>query len=326
MKKVFSTHEMLAHAWAQQSQAEGRSGDGRMFFDGPNIFSYGRHFCIAGYVKNKNGTTVVLWNDNSYSISTSKHQGLARHAIQGDVPIVRVRDPAQPVEWNLAKLDDDIKHCLTRYGTTKHGGAKKKLLRMATGYIDARNTIGEHFVKRYKPVVLGVDMQKHVDKLVKAEAQRMAQAEKKRLADIEASIKLAEKNLGRTRDKWPEMWRRGYNNDKDLVKRAAWHRAQYYIENGEGILLRRKGDNIHTSKGAEFPVTHAKRVFKFIRSVWKADKEYIANANPSRENTQLGIFKIDRITPDGDVIAGCHKIKKAEISRMATTLGLAVQC
>lgn len=75
-RTVFDNHG-VAHVWAQNNQAEGRSGNGQFFFDGPALFSYGRHF-LAGFIL-PNGT--ALLNADSYSISTSRHQSYARSAV-----------------------------------------------------------------------------------------------------------------------------------------------------------------------------------------------------------------------------------------------------
>lgn len=78
MKTVFSG-DMLFHVWAQNSQGEGRRSDGRVYFDGPTLYSYGRHFAL-GHVMPDGAT---LLNSDSYSISTSKHQRQARTAARG---------------------------------------------------------------------------------------------------------------------------------------------------------------------------------------------------------------------------------------------------
>lgn len=77
MAKVFS-NDMVAHVWAQQTQNEGRSHNGNSFFEGPAIYSYGRHF-VVGYIM-PDGT--ALLNRDTYSISTSRHQSEARGAVR----------------------------------------------------------------------------------------------------------------------------------------------------------------------------------------------------------------------------------------------------
>lgn len=75
-RTVFDNHG-VAHVWAQNNQAEGRSGNGQFFFDGPALFSYGRHF-LAGFIM-PDGT--ALLNADSHSISTTRHQSYARSAV-----------------------------------------------------------------------------------------------------------------------------------------------------------------------------------------------------------------------------------------------------
>jgi len=70
MKTVFSNRE-LTHVYAQQSQHYGRSAN--MFFEGTELYSYGRHYLLAEFIDNE----TVLINDTGYSNTTSKHISLA---------------------------------------------------------------------------------------------------------------------------------------------------------------------------------------------------------------------------------------------------------
>lgn len=81
MKTVFNT-AMVAHVWAQGRQEEGRTpGPGRVFFEGPRLYSYGRHFLTAYRLPDG----AAFLNSARYSVSTSRHQSDARHAIRGRV-------------------------------------------------------------------------------------------------------------------------------------------------------------------------------------------------------------------------------------------------
>lgn len=87
MATVFD-NGMTAHVWAQQTQESGRSHNGNLFFEGRQIFSYGRHY-VAGYImpadlsRNPEATPLGLYNDDSYSISTTRHVSYVRRAIRG---------------------------------------------------------------------------------------------------------------------------------------------------------------------------------------------------------------------------------------------------
>lgn len=84
VRTVFGSHSQLAHVWAQQTHDHGRSGDGRMFFEGAKLYSYGHHYTIAMFTDaTLNGERVVLFNGDGYSVSTGKHKSEARRALQG---------------------------------------------------------------------------------------------------------------------------------------------------------------------------------------------------------------------------------------------------
>lgn len=78
MKTVFDT-EMVAHVWAQGRQESGRNSARSVFFEGAKLFSYGSHF-LTGYLL-PDGAAFL--NEGRYSVSTSRHQSDARHAVRG---------------------------------------------------------------------------------------------------------------------------------------------------------------------------------------------------------------------------------------------------
>lgn len=75
MKKVFTNSE-ICHVFAEQSQSEGRTSAGNIFFYENKIYSYGYHYKLAEIIENN----IILINNIGYSISTSKHIGLVGNA------------------------------------------------------------------------------------------------------------------------------------------------------------------------------------------------------------------------------------------------------
>lgn len=113
-KQVFGSHSDLAHVWAQQSFAYGRASDGRMYFEGATIYSYGHHFPMATFTPYRvDGQQLVLVNSRSYSVSTGKHQRHVWHALRGlsvitaDVPnLTELRiDAAGKITGSKAELN-----------------------------------------------------------------------------------------------------------------------------------------------------------------------------------------------------------------------------
>lgn len=90
-RTVFDTAQ-VAHIWAQGRQEEGRNAARRVYFDGPRLFSYGSHFLTAYRLPDG----AAFLNSGRYSVSTSRHQSQARHALRGrgyDVPSALMNDP-----------------------------------------------------------------------------------------------------------------------------------------------------------------------------------------------------------------------------------------
>jgi hypothetical protein len=98
---------------------------------------------------------------------------------------------------------------------------------------------------------------------------------------------------------------------------AKWRAGQY-----SGCLydvpamLRIDGDEVVTSRGARFPVSHAKRALAFVRKIRESQKAYVRNGH----TIHLGPYALDRIEPDGTVKAGCHVVSWEEIERITPLL------
>ena len=75
MKKVFTNSE-ICHVYAQQTQNEGRTSAGNIFFYNNKIYSYGYHYKLAEIIENN---TIII-NNSGYSYSTAKHINLITNA------------------------------------------------------------------------------------------------------------------------------------------------------------------------------------------------------------------------------------------------------
>jgi hypothetical protein len=79
MKTVFTDISKVAHLWANQLQDNARN-TGNFFFEGKEIYSYGRHFMIAKHIENDKWERAVLFTERTYSVSTAKHIAVVRQA------------------------------------------------------------------------------------------------------------------------------------------------------------------------------------------------------------------------------------------------------
>jgi hypothetical protein len=76
MRKVFRSIPECIHAFAQQTQSEGKSSS--VFFYGKILYSYGYHYILAEFIADD----IVLINDVGYSVSTAKHINCAFQALR----------------------------------------------------------------------------------------------------------------------------------------------------------------------------------------------------------------------------------------------------
>jgi len=76
MRTVLRNNDEVCRVWAQQKQSQGKSGN--IFFDGPRIYSYGRHFEMARFID----ADTVFITSRHYSVSTAKHLCLVRGAVR----------------------------------------------------------------------------------------------------------------------------------------------------------------------------------------------------------------------------------------------------
>jgi hypothetical protein len=99
----------------------------------------------------------------------------------------------------------------------------------------------------------------------------------------------------------------------------AWMRGESVSIPGysyDSTYLRIVGDTVETSRGANFPMSHAVRGLALVRSVMARGEDWHTNGH----TCHLGHYRIDRITADGTVYAGCHVVPFASIERIAVQL------
>jgi hypothetical protein len=77
-------------------------------------------------------------------------------------------------------------------------------------------------------------------------------------------------------------------------------------------LLRRVGDTVQTSRGAEVPWAHAKRLFAYAQAVRHHGRE-----EDTGLRLRVGHFSLSDIDGQGNVTIGCHRLAWVEMERLA---------
>jgi len=303
-KHVFDTGE-IPHLWAHRTQEEARNRQGNLYFIGDTIYSYGSHFPIARHVVSEAGERAVLLTTATYSVTTSSHCSAVRSAIPSGtrifhVPIVchgryngselTTNDHA----GNLADYAERIeKHVITS-ARARSSYAKEWNHERAVRLRDEAFAYSAFFGLPVPsiPEVPELDSEA-LTAIRKREAKRAAEkAEQTKRDRAEAIVRQQELIT-----KW----------------RAGQHSGCLY---DVPAMLRIVGDEVQTSRGARFPIAHAKRGLAFVRKVRGSGQPYVRNGH----TIHLGPYAIDRIEQDGTVTVGCHVVSWEEIERIAPSL------
>lgn len=303
-KHVFDTGE-VPHLWAHRTQDEARNRQGNLYFTGDTIYSYGSHFPIARHVVNDAGERAVLFTTATYSATTSSHCSGVRSAISSRIPVFHVPNvchgrysgselTADDHAGNLADYADRIdKHVITS-ARARSSHAKEWNHEHAIRLRDEASAYCAFFGMLVPsiPEVPSLDSAA-LTAIRKREAKRAAEkAEQTKRERAEALVR-----------------------QQELI--VKWREGQY-----SGCLydvptmLRINGDEVVTSRGARFPVSHAKRALGFVRKLRESGQAYVRNGH----TIHLGPYTLDRIEQDGTVKAGCHVVSWEEIERIASAL------
>jgi hypothetical protein len=297
MRHIYPNHE-IPHLWAHQSQDEARNSTGSFYFQGSTIYSYGSHFPIARHVTNARGERAILFTTAHYSVTTSGYCSAVAHSIPPDVPVFRV--PHVRNSWgDLPHHTDNVESYVRRISELL---GKAKRARVNRDW-HQREALG-----------LREQLLRYVEFF---DLSEVAVPESDELDGLKAWIRAHEEDERQRREKAAriaEEERHREQAEQILRFRAGDPHASYIP--GVSPMLRVVGDEVQTSLGARFPVSHALRALTFIRKVRESGREYVRNSH----TIHLGPYVIDRIEPDGTVHAGCHVVKWEEIERITPQL------
>jgi hypothetical protein len=303
-KHVFDTGQ-VPHLWAHRTQDKARNRQGNLYFTGDTIYSYGSHFPIACHVTNDAGERAVLFTTATYSVTTSSHCSAVRSAIPSGMRVFHVPNvvhgrysgselTADDRAGNLADYAERIgKHVVTS-ARARSSYAKEWNHEHAVCLRDEAFAYFAFFGLPVPSIPEVPDLDSEALTVIrKREAKRAAEkAEQTKRERAEAIVRQQELIV-----KW----------------RAGQYSGSLY---DVPAMLRIVGDEVKTSLGARFPISHAKRGLAFVRKVRETGQAYVRNGH----SIHLGPYAIDRIEPEGTVKAGCHVVSWEEIERIAPVL------
>lgn len=334
MKRVFSNSRQTIHVWAQQSQDYGKSSN--VYFEGAVLYSYGYHYPLGLIITNKKGEKAALINATGYSVTTSKHIHETRSAVNHYATRISVYDTEFMRALRRVYADSKLHLKLLKETVSKYIEQEYKNLESRLSSNDAARRKTATLDKWRNETISRINS---ALELLEWAGGKLDSKSKKTIEKISGDITAMKDKAAKIRDaalKAEE--KRKAERKKELAEVLAlaipaWLEGTQYVSyngnlhNTQGIisqyhdetLLRIKGNEIETSKGASFPVDHGKKAFSFIVKCREEKREFVTNG----KTIHLGHFNIDKIDIEGNVTAGCHFVKFNEVERIAKQLNIA---
>jgi hypothetical protein len=299
-KKVFNGKHETAHAWAQQSQNEGREGARvlRIFFEGPTIYSYGRNFPIATFHQKKGAARVVLFTLRSYSNTTSAHIQAAQGAITGET-VIYCYNPEEAARGmhrsNMERWESVARAAALNLPECRKPERHLAVISNARREMERYAAYFKCGVKKYKFRYIYVESKDGGTKATEAEIKAKAKAEKERAARV-ASALATQIKLFRS-------------FEQETVD--ADHTFTYLRDD----LI---GGFIQTSKGVRIPMPEALKAWAQLKEI---------QADPNHRTYDIGgkpfqIFGHSlRAASNTEFTVGCHRITFSELDDVAKGAG-----
>lgn len=337
-KTVFSGAE-IDHVWAHQKATSGRCSGKNVFFDGPVIFSYGRHFPMARLVgkggkplKKDEAPAAVLITTRKYSVSTASHQSDVRSAVR-HLPQFHVDDVLSGVK-QATRLAEYRRRIKAKAESAQKAKANTlyAIDRLKAEIAEANRYAEFHgLATRFgypEGFSLDAEMTRGEAEQVKADERQRKREERAdaRYKEQQArnAVKLIEdvKEFERKVLEHPaklEAWLAGKTNDVPYYPkdpRLGWSEQNREQRERNEVRLRVRGIRIETTLGAVFEIEAAKPLLRLVQLP-------IEDKVVNREDMEVSGYRGVTIDyPEKTVRVGCHTVKFAEVERIARQLKL----
>lgn len=288
MRTKYSSNLELSHIWANDPDPSIGKSANSMSCQNGKLYSYAT--CIAEIIGN-----TVIFNDASYSNTTSKHQSLARSAAR-HYKALYIEIPQRGLD-SLSMNQRDFNEIIVEYNERKASeylvkASNARKSETETVYLGTAHNIFSSLVEYAK--LLGLeydapDLESLKESATKAYEQAKALEKIRRAERIKAQAEAL------------ENWRAGLD-------------VRNFFE---VTALRIKEDQIETTKGARIPVDHAIKFWGLIKSWHEKGVSYVKD----HHSIHLGNYSVNRF--ENDVLTvGCHSIPYSEIESIAHQLRL----
>lgn len=295
MKSVFNNHEVF-HIYASKTQESGRNSTSSISFRGHKAYSYDA--VIGQRVAGQDGQAdIYVLATNRWSPTTTEHQSLLRHALVGQaVMYVYSLDGWEIQKRGYEKVLTVQEMRLSTANKTNAPKARAEMARLHAAIVEIARaySLMDNRVYTAPPAPHFTPEQLAQTALLVRKNQAVRRENKKaydarRAADIASRI---------------QKWKAGETVPYHWLRNAPC-----------ALRLNTHADEVQTSHGASIPVADAV-------SLWPLVRRAVRTAASCSDVVRLGRYMLNKISPKGSIVVGCHRIAYEELAGIAQALGL----
>lgn len=304
--KNYKDNHAISHAWAYASKEEaGKTSNQSFTFYGAQLHSYNTAIAQKYEVSIKGEKSVIcVHNSTSYSVTTSRHQSLARMAFSGKALHLKNCPRGFRFERNeiLLALHNSYADARDSLKAAKRESTRMKALHEFHVVKENLNQLLNYKILEKKDLVIfgalkmllktEVDaaFQEKIVKQQKAQDRAEKLKQKKRLKELEPIIleKIQEFRTGK--------------------RQYLGHDERAFVGNSDLIRLDKKEKRIVTSQSVKMPLVVALGLYFEARKAFETK-------NPSTKKLKLLDYSVESIDAKGNAKVGCHYFKFEEMAR-----------
>ncbi len=299
-KEVFTTGE-IAHLWIHAEQRRARNPQCNFSFSGDNLCSYSTN--IATIIRKRGNIVAALHLNRRFSSTTCIHQSYARFACN-QFPMFHVSE--FPDSGHKNNLADYRKRIATQALKAQRAKSRKEWeLTTLNSLVAEANGYSKLFGLATKFQALTPAELEKLEIAAREESKKQsilrAEADERQRIAAAQRLQLVTGNL--------QYWLQGSNEFGGWYFRTL---PFSYLR----VILTEEGTVVQTTQGANVPLSHVQRAIPLVLKLMDRGEQWQRNGH----SIHLGYYQIDRITAEGQVIAGCHKFEATEVKRFAKVL------
>ena len=305
---VYPTVE-IPHLWAHQTQGEARNPQSNLYFEGPVIFSYRTTFPLGRLVERK-GQTVALLTSHSHSNTTGRHKTLTSRAVSHlqSFTVPELGEDVWTASFKRQVLKVDHKANFKFFKEKIEDLAKKEIRARGGAKWHYRNAIST--IREANAYCGFFGLRTRFQYPAEEALKRTIRNERRTATEENAEFRVTQKE---------RAIKRAASEKRAVATWLSSNAPAWQLDLPRSpVYLRTFGNDVQTSLGARVPISHAKAIIAKVRLI-KAGTE--ATYQHNGHSIHAGDFRVDSITADGTLTAGCHVIKFDQLEALAINLG-----